>query len=267
MKTILKTDVYYDNVANFYDDLYLDDISIYENEAIRKMLVEFIKDLDRPKILDLGCGTGLGYELLSKSIPHGFFYSGIDIAPQMIYKAKRQYGEDQYINFYIEDMTDLSMFDDNSFSVVMSLFGSFSHVIDYERGLSEIYRILKPGGKLFLMTYSKYSISSIISTSIRLNCSMAFKRPYNIRNSKEQMACDALFYSPSILNNALSAIGFRNVKYRGLNYFMEIDMLKKLLLKFPLLIKGWADIENKVLSGFPKFAHSLITIGEKQNDI
>ena len=65
---------YYSDVSAVYDHLYHDKLSLQENDYIAKRL----RDAGN-RVLDLGCGTGLGLTLL----PHDdISYLGIDFCPR-----------------------------------------------------------------------------------------------------------------------------------------------------------------------------------------
>ncbi len=138
---------YYDYIAKDYDNLYLDNISLAENKIIQNTLFKYLKKEDN--ILDLGCGSGLGYEIITNFLKNKFKYTGIDISSQMINIAKNKFEGIEDIKFYTMDMTNLSFFKKNNFNAVISLFGSFSHVIDNQKAIEEINRILMPGGLLY----------------------------------------------------------------------------------------------------------------------
>ena len=65
---------YYDSFASVYDFLYTDGISLAENCIIGHELTRHTKRGD--KILDLGCGSGLGYQLISEKLGSNFIYRG-----------------------------------------------------------------------------------------------------------------------------------------------------------------------------------------------
>lgn len=107
--------------------------------------------------LDYGCGSG-GFEsiaypepalrswLLANAGPDSY---GIDINPLRIESARSRINGGT--NFMVMDGRKLD-FPDNYFDVVHS-WGVYHHMPDYERGVSEVYRVLKPGGT-FLITES-----------------------------------------------------------------------------------------------------------------
>lgn len=93
--------------------------------------------LKRP-ILDIGCGWGEFAEAFGKKID-----MGIDIAPRDLYIAAK--GK-MYKNLTLADARDLP-FADNSYSSIISI-STFEHIPNTKKLLSEMYRVLKPGGIL-----------------------------------------------------------------------------------------------------------------------
>ena len=92
------------------------------------------------RILDVGCGTGFNLTMLGR---FGSVY-GIDISQEAAnYCQKRGY---QIVTSNVMSMP----FSENSFDIVTSL-GVFYHknVKDDLQGMREIFRVLKPGGRLF----------------------------------------------------------------------------------------------------------------------
>ena len=104
--------------------------------------VEIINKYVRGKVLDLGCGEGRLYPLLSKKGN----YQGIDIDLGYITTAKINFPE----GWFKVAETDSLDFRDEVFDIVFCGF----NVIDEIGGksLSEIYRVLKIGG-LFIFSY------------------------------------------------------------------------------------------------------------------
>lgn len=79
----------YDAAAEGYDDLYQDEASLAENAAA-SMLIRLNIDhqMSRAHVIDIGCGTGLGFELGGHLVLNaGGHYTGIDVSKKMIAKA------------------------------------------------------------------------------------------------------------------------------------------------------------------------------------
>ena len=99
------------------------------------------------KVLELGCGEGQG----SKNILRLFnptSITSIDLDPKMIVRAKRRV-HDKRVAFSVGDATNLSFAQDESFDAVFD-FGIIHHIPNWQDCLSEVERVLKPGG-LFLL--------------------------------------------------------------------------------------------------------------------
>jgi len=96
-------------------------------------------------VLEIGCGSGYGAFLLSKSSPNS--YVGIDIMPEQIALAKR-YERERY-EFFVMDTADLSAFGDESKDIIVD-FGILHHVENWERAIEECTRVLKKGGMMFV---------------------------------------------------------------------------------------------------------------------
>jgi demethylmenaquinone methyltransferase / 2-methoxy-6-polyprenyl-1,4-benzoquinol methylase len=112
-----------------------------------------------PVVLDLCCGTGdLGLALASTYTPHVI---GVDFAHTMLVRAKKKSATLRGKNLaqlriprYIEADALRLPFADNSFDLVTTAFG-FRNLANYEAGLREIYRVLKPGGAIAILEFSE----------------------------------------------------------------------------------------------------------------
>lgn len=102
--------------------------------------IEISEIKNRDKILDLGCGEGF---LLKKLIEKGIDvdYVGVDInenIKELKFKNAR---------FYVWDITKGLNFDTESFDIVFAL-DVLEHILDFNKLVDEIHRILIPKGKL-----------------------------------------------------------------------------------------------------------------------
>ena len=102
-------------------------------------------------VLDLGGGAGAYSFPLAKK---GYKVTLADLSETLLSQAKKQKEEDKVQNLVSCDQvnaTDLSVYKDNSFDVVL-LFGPLYHLTEKderEKCIKEIRRVLKPGGKVF----------------------------------------------------------------------------------------------------------------------
>jgi ubiquinone/menaquinone biosynthesis C-methylase UbiE len=108
------------------------------------------------EILEIGLGFGtLGNYLFDKCKK----YTGIDISEEPVSMMKKRI-ENSYntstCTSLIGNGTNL-IFKDNSFDVVISI-GVLHHTGNLKKSISEVYRVLKPNGKLIMMIYRKPNV-------------------------------------------------------------------------------------------------------------
>jgi ubiquinone/menaquinone biosynthesis C-methylase UbiE len=100
------------------------------------------------RCLEIGCGRGKGVELVHRAF-HPSRVDGMDIDPLMIDLAKkRSRGDVRDISFFfVADAQNLPYPDDCMDAVIN--FGIIHHLEDWEKGIREIARVLKPGGLFY----------------------------------------------------------------------------------------------------------------------
>ena len=144
----------FDNIAFRYDFLnrFLSagiDIR-WRKEAIRQL-----KDLNPKKILDVATGTA-DVAIMSCGILQPEKIIGIDISDGMLELGRKKIHKLGLANVIelVNGDSETIKFTDNSFDAVTVAFGvrNFQHL---EKGLSEIKRVLRPGGKLVVLEFSK----------------------------------------------------------------------------------------------------------------
>jgi 2-polyprenyl-3-methyl-5-hydroxy-6-metoxy-1,4-benzoquinol methylase len=97
-------------------------------------------------VLDWGCNTGYGMEILAKTAAS---VSGLDVSERAVIAARQRLGSNAAdIQYYKGKRCG---FADHSFDVVTS-FQVLEHVSDYETYFSEILRVTRPGGLVILAT-------------------------------------------------------------------------------------------------------------------
>jgi len=145
----------FDNISGKYDFLnhFLSlgiDI-VWRKKAIRKLL-----DLHPREILDVATGTGdFAVESLSLKPDRVI---GVDISEGMLEVGRKKLerrGLNQKIELRKADSENLP-FEDNHFDAVIVAFG-VRNFENLQQGLSEMLRVVKPGGRIVILEFSKPS--------------------------------------------------------------------------------------------------------------
>ena len=119
--------------------------------TLTHLLLRDVEIPENPVALDIGCGTGHStFELYSKCKKRGDFH-GIDISSSSIDMAIENADKRgcKNIQFRLGDAEDLR-FQDSTFDIVIGNM-CFQFMPSKKRGLSEIYRVLKPSGVVALL--------------------------------------------------------------------------------------------------------------------
>jgi arsenite methyltransferase len=102
------------------------------------------------KILDIGCGAGVETILAAMMTGETGRAVGVDMVPEMLEKAQANLELTQLKNVSFEKASGENLpFPENSFHVVISN-GVINLIPDKEATLTEILRVLKPGGRLMV---------------------------------------------------------------------------------------------------------------------
>jgi arsenite methyltransferase len=105
------------------------------------------------RVLDLGCGSGWATRLLARMVadgPEGFGQVvGIDISDEMIRQARSLSKGFENI-LYIWGSAQQIPWEENFFDKVLSV-ESFYYYPDQDRALSELFRVLAPRGRMFIL--------------------------------------------------------------------------------------------------------------------
>lgn len=121
--------------------------SLYESFTGANNPQPFVELKEGETVLDLGCGAGLDLYFYAKSAgPNGKVY-GLDISEEMVGKASENMRAAGIKNVKIEyGHSDDLPFEDNFFDLVASN-GIYNLSPDKEKVMSEVFRVLKPGGR------------------------------------------------------------------------------------------------------------------------
>lgn len=104
----------------------------------------------RGKVLEVGVGTGLSLPEYGKHLE----ITGIDLAPEMLDKARERVNDERLTNIKdlrVMDAGDLD-FPDSSFDTVVAMY-VITVVPDAEKVMRELARVTKPGGEVMLVNH------------------------------------------------------------------------------------------------------------------
>jgi SAM-dependent methyltransferase len=112
-------------------------------------IVRFIRQAARlqptSNVLDVACGPGLVALALAESAQH---VTGLDITPAMLDKARELQRARGLANLsWVLGRADALPYANDSFDVVVTRF-SFHHFTDPAKGLAEMMRVCRPGGRV-----------------------------------------------------------------------------------------------------------------------
>ena len=142
----------FDDISSQYDFLN-HFLSLGIDVLWRKKLVRLLRTKKPSRILDVATGTGDLAIALTRLKPEKII--GIDIAEKMLEIARqkiRKRGLDEIISFRKSDAERIP-FSNQSFDAVTVAFGVRNYE-DLRKGLSEMKRVLRPGGSMMILEFS-----------------------------------------------------------------------------------------------------------------
>ncbi|MEO7265303.1 MAG: bifunctional demethylmenaquinone methyltransferase/2-methoxy-6-polyprenyl-1,4-benzoquinol methylase UbiE, partial [Ferruginibacter sp.] len=158
-----------EQVAGMFDDIAgrYDFLNRFLSAGIdlrwRKKALAYLKNLQPKKILDVATGTA-DVAIMAVDILQPEKITGIDISDGML-----DVGRNKIIKLNLQHRIELLNgdsetinFESNSFDAVTVAFG-VRNFQNLEKGLSEIFRVLRPGGRLVILEFSKPTVPVISS--------------------------------------------------------------------------------------------------------
>jgi ubiquinone/menaquinone biosynthesis C-methylase UbiE len=145
---------YYDEISGSYDELYRQE-QIEKLSVIKFLILKHFSINLKHKLLDVGCGNGIGQGFFS--INYGCETFGIDTSKKLLEK-------NSYPNLYCD--AENILLPDKSFDIILSL-TALQNFENFEKALLEMKRICK---KYLILTFlKKSSKANLIEEKIKEN--------------------------------------------------------------------------------------------------
>ncbi|TXH58872.1 MAG: bifunctional demethylmenaquinone methyltransferase/2-methoxy-6-polyprenyl-1,4-benzoquinol methylase UbiE [Bacteroidia bacterium] len=211
----------FDQIAGKYDFMNRF-LSARTDVSWRKKALGMLKKYQPKRILDIATGTGdMAIRAYRTLQPHQV--TGIDISTQMLEVGKQKIeaeGLSNNIHLELGDSENLK-FKEHSFDAVMAAFG-VRNFENLEKGLSEMYRVLEPGGQLLIIEFSKPKLSIIkwgykwYMNILAPKIAALFKQ--NVEAYKYLNESAHAFPERNEFTSILQSVGFKKTKYTPLTF-------------------------------------------------
>jgi ubiquinone/menaquinone biosynthesis C-methylase UbiE len=135
---------FFNNIAVSWDERY----QTQELTDFLSQLVPTFQLKQGQKVLDVGTGTGILIPFLLEAVSPTGHVTAIDFAKKMVDICKAKYARLPNVNIAVQQVEKLD-FPQESFDAA-TCFGLFPHLENKKEALSQLNRVLKPGGKLII---------------------------------------------------------------------------------------------------------------------
>lgn len=211
----------FDNIAPAYDQLN-HTLSLGIDKSWRRKAIDWLKPYRPQRIMDVATGTG-DFAILACRELQPEHLVGTDISEGMMNVGRekvKKAGLSGKISFAREDCTSLS-FADHSFDAITVAFG-IRNFDDLDKGLSEMCRVLKPGGHLVILeltTPERFPMKQLFAVYSRLVIPTLGKL-FSKDNSAYTYLPQTIkaFPQGEVMRGVISRAGFGEVRFRRLTF-------------------------------------------------
>ncbi|HYE82959.1 MAG TPA: methyltransferase domain-containing protein [Clostridia bacterium] len=190
--------VNYDKISEIYDTVRSGDLEVITYILDNKLLDR------RSRVLEIGCGSGNNTVLMSAATEAEIY--GLDQSRGMLDKAEKKSGR---IHFMQGDAVTLAGIENESFDAVYMV-DVIHHIRDIAAMFSNIYRVLKKYGMVFVFTDTHEKIRNERLTS---------------KYFPETVEVELMRYQPTEqIFAVMKACGFSNVKLERLKCEEQLNM-------------------------------------------
>lgn len=196
------------------------------------------------RVLDIGCGTGLGYELL-QTIGLSIDYVGLDVSGGMLRLFKERRPSVRTVEGSGDNLS--ALFGPHEFDFVMSINAACSFVPDTNRMVHAAFKVLTPGGGVYLSFLNRWSLRRI------LRLKGAAVESYRSRGDRVSgTTVRARTYTARGLRQLLGGAGF-----------IDVSCLHRSVLGGVWESARAVRFERMLMDVAPRLGHTIAVIGKR----
>jgi ubiquinone/menaquinone biosynthesis C-methylase UbiE len=136
-----------ENASEFGEEYFKSHLGEIPAKWVTDLLLKYMKPREGERLLDVGCGRGYAERMFADASKN------IVVVSTDVTETARPFIRGE---FHLCSMADLPL-PDNSFDKVFCL-DVLARFAEGKKGISEAFRVLKPGGKLIIATPNKYYV-------------------------------------------------------------------------------------------------------------
>jgi len=121
-------------------------------DHLRRSQSKLISILDLKEgisLLDMGCGTGWAVGQIARTLGFSGKFYGADLSEKMLARARENHQGLSNI-YFIQSNSENVLLESDMFDIIICT-NSFHHYLHPERAVKEFHRLLKKGGKLYIL--------------------------------------------------------------------------------------------------------------------
>lgn len=211
----------FSSVAGRYDAMN-DAMSLGIHRTWKAAMVDWLAPRSGQSVLDVAGGTGdIGFRILDRAPEADVTL--LDFSEEMLGEGRKRAkarGREGQISWVVGDAMDLP-FADGSFDSYTISFG-IRNVTDMEKGLKEAFRVLRIGGRLVVLEFSRMTVPLLQWAYDRYSFSAIPQMGGLIANDRDsyQYLVESIrkFPEQEEFARMIEGAGFENVRFRNLSF-------------------------------------------------
>ena len=202
-------------------------------------------------VLDVGIGSGIATQMLAEAGAH---VTGIDLTDWAVETTQRRLAAFGLEADVRQADAEQLPFADASFDLVFS-WGVIHHSSDMDRALSELVRVLRPGGKLVLMVYHRRSLFFLVYRGFQRFLPLARRLGLHFEGARvgETQGLIARHFTVEELRHKLVGAGLRGVWIKPYGQDAELLPLPR-QIRLPITERIPRSVKDPILR---RFGHQL----------